>query len=100
MVEWGCIGFLLGAIVCIVFFGMGVCCGRCNNEQSDDDSDVQLYVLNRYRTRSRDNRHDIPKQEIVDVLYMLRIAASSREKRVIDYLIDKEEEHEQNNING
>ena len=93
--EWGCIGFLLGAVVCLVFFGMGVCYGGCDSKQPDDDSDVQLYVLNRYRDRSRNQRDDPPdSQEITDVLYMMRIAASSREKRVIDYLIDKEEGHE------
>jgi hypothetical protein len=30
-------------------------------------------------------------EEIISVLYLLRIGASSREKQVIDYLIDKEE---------
>ena len=93
--EWGCIGFLLGAIVCLIFFGMGVCYGGCDNEQSDDDSDVRIYVLNRHRDRSRNQRDDPPDaQEITDVLYMLRIAASHREKRVIDYLIDKESDNE------
>ena len=93
--EWGCIGFLIGAIVCLVFFGMGVCYGGCDTEQSDDDSDVRIYVLNRHRDRSRNQRDNPPDtKEITDVLYMLRIAASNREKRVIDYLIDKEESHE------
>ena len=38
--EWGCIGFLLGAVVCLVFFGMGVCYGGCDSKQPDDDSDA------------------------------------------------------------
>ena len=93
--EWGCIGFLIGAIVCLVFFGMGVCYGGSDPEQSDDDSDVRIYVLNRHRDRSRNQRDNPPdSKEITDVLYMLRIVASQREKRVIDYLIDKEESNE------
>ena len=94
--EWGCIGFLLGAIVCIVFFGMGVWYGGSDTEQSDDDSDVQLYVFSRHRDRGSNQRDNPPDvKEITDVLYMLRIAASNREKRVIDYLIDKEGSNEE-----
>ena len=66
--EWGCIGFLIGAIVCLVFFGMGVCYGGSDPEQSDDDSDVRIYVLNRHRDRSRNQRDNPPdSKEITDI---------------------------------
>ena len=85
----------LGALICLVFTGIGVCFGRSSKEQHDPDSDVTVYIPLRHRDRSRDQRDNPPDaQEITDVLYMMRIAASSREKRVIDYLIDKEEGHE------
>ena len=101
MIEWGCIGFLAGAIVCLVFFGMGVCYGGSDPEQSDDDSDVHLYVFSRHRDRSRDQRDNPPDaEEIIDVLYTLRIAASHREKRVLDYLIDKEESNERKTMDN
>ena len=90
--EMGCIGFLIGALVCLVFTGIGVCFGRSDKEQHDPDSDVTVYIPLRYRDRGS-NKRDIPPdaREITDVLYILRIGASSREKRVIDYLIDREE---------
>lgn len=90
--EMGCIGFLLGALVCLVFTGIGVCFGRSNKEQPDPDSDMRLYVFNRYRNRGGDKRDRKPtSQEIEDVLFILRLGASDHEKWVIDYLIDKEE---------
>ena len=97
--EMGCIGFLIGAIVCLVFVGIGVCFGRNDKGNIDgklcDDSDMRLYVFNRHRDRGSNQRDNPPDtKEITDVLYMLRIAASQREKRVIDYLIDKEESNE------
>ena len=91
MIE-GSIGFLLGAVVCLVFFGTGVCFGRSDKEQHDPDSDVNIYIPLRYRDRGSSKRDSPPDaREITDVLYILRIGASSREKRVIDYLIDREE---------
>ena len=77
--EWGCIGFLLGAIVCLIFFGMGVWYG--GQEEQDDVPDIKIYVPSRNKPTA---------QEIEDVLYTLRIGASNKEKKVIDHLIDKE----------
>ena len=103
--EMGCIGFLIGALVCVIMIGIGVCFGRCdkrhNTTEYGFDSDIRIYVPLRYRDRGRDNGQDIPdKREIENVLYTLRIGASTREKKVIDYLIDKEEKHEQDIFNG
>lgn len=84
----------LGALICLVFTGIGVCFGRSSKEQHDPDSDVTVYIPLRYRNRSGDKRDNPSRQEIEDVLYTLRIGASNREKWVIDYLIDKEGENE------
>ena len=87
-----CICMAIGALMCLIFTGIGVCFGRCDKEQFDDDSDVRVYIPHRSGSGSRDKRDYKPTaQEIEDVLYTLRIGASNREKRVIDYLIDKEE---------
>ena len=82
----------IGALIVFASIGIGVCFGRSDKEQHDTDDDVIIYIPLRDRNR-RGNKRDIPPdaREIVDVLYMLRIAASSREKKVIDYLIDREE---------
>lgn len=82
----------LGALICLVFTGIGVCFGRSSKEQHDPDSDVNIYIPLRYRDRGSNKRDSPPDaREITDVLYILRIGASSREKKVIDYLIDREE---------
>ena len=82
----------IGALIVFASIGIGVCIGdRSDKRKSIPDSDVRLYVYNRYRSRGSDKRDDKPdNKEIEDVLYTLRIGASNREKRVIDYLIDKE----------
>lgn len=83
----------IGALLALAFIGIGVIIGdvnRNNKGQSLPDSDVRLYVYSRYRDRGSDKRGDKPDdKEIEDVLYTLRIGASNREKRVIDYLIDE-----------
>lgn len=95
----------IGALIVFASIGIGVCFGR-NDERHNTteygfDPDIRIYVPLRYRDRGRDNGQDIPdKREIENVLYTLRIGASAREKRVIDYLIDKEEKHEQDIFNG
>ncbi|MBQ1574413.1 MAG: hypothetical protein IIZ78_25105 [Clostridiales bacterium] len=87
-----CLCLTVGALIVFASIGIGVCFGRCDKEQHDTDDDVIIYIPLRDRNR-RGNKRDSPPdaREIVDVLYMLRIAASSREKKVIDYLIDREE---------
>lgn len=91
--EWGCMGFLLGALTAIVFVGIGVCIGRNDKGESNGDTDNRVCVHCGDWNRSSD--HGQPQQmdpeEVTAVLYLLRIGASSREKQVIDYLIDKEE---------
>ena len=91
----------IGALIVFASIGIGVCFGRCDKGQLNDDSDVRTYVPIRDRNRCGNKRDDKPdNKEIENVLYTLRIGASTREKRVIDYLIDKEEKHEQDIFNG
>jgi hypothetical protein len=77
--------------VCLV--GIGVQIGRCDSRQLNDDSDIHIYIPNRDRGRSSDHGQleQMDPEEVTAVLYLFRIGASSREKQVIDYLIDKEE---------
>ena len=83
----------LTAIMAVILVGIGVQIGRGDNRQSDVDPDIKLYIPNRDRDRSSDHGHteQMDPEEIISVLYLLRIGTSSREKQVIDYLIDKEE---------
>lgn len=95
-----CITLSLIMAVCLV--GIGVQLGRSDKEQLNDDSDVRIYVPDRHRNRGSDNGHteQMDPEEITAILYLLRIGATSREKQVIDYLINKEERentHEKQN---
>ena len=92
----------LTAIMAVLLVGIGVIIGRCDNRQSESDPDIKLYIPNRDRDRSSDHGHIEPMEpeEVTAVLYLFRIGATSREKQVIDYLIDKEERentHEKQN---
>lgn len=92
----------LSLIMAVLLVGIGVIIGRCDNRQSDVDPDIKLYIPNRNRGRSSDHGHteQMDPEEVTAVLYLFRIGASSREKQVIDYLIDKEERektHEKQN---
>ena len=91
--EMGCIGFLLGALVCLVFTGIGVCFGRSDKEQHDPDSDVNVYIPVRDRDRGsykRDN--EFSPEEVKGVLYAMRMGASAYERDVLDYVIRQEDE--------
>ena len=95
-----CITLSLIMAVCLV--GIGVTIGRCDNRQSEADPDIKLYIPNRDRDRSSDHGQleQMDPEEVTAVLYLFRIGATSREKQVIDYLIDKEERentHEEQN---
>ena len=83
--EMGCIGFLLGALVCLVFTGIGVCFGRNDKEQHDFDSDINIYIPMRHRNRG-DNKNINPPtfEEKIMVLDTLRVGSSAFEQRIID----------------
>ena len=83
----------LTAIMAVLLVGTGVNIGRSDKGQLNDDSDVRSYAPDRDRNWGGDHGQleQMDPEEIISVLYLLRIGASSREKQVIDYLIDKEE---------
>ena len=92
--EMGCIGFLLGAIVCLVFTGIGVGVGydsRCDKSEFVRSDSERSMPDSWNRNRGSDNGSDkqVDAEEIELVLYNLRIGASNREKAVIDYLLDE-----------
>lgn len=83
--EMGCIGFLLGALVCLVFTGIGVCFGRSNKEQHGSDSDINIYVPMRHRNRGSSKNNNPPTcEEKIMVLNTLRVGSSAFEQRIID----------------
>jgi len=84
---------VIGALICFVFTGIGVCIGRDNKGQLNDDSDVRTYVYSRYRNRSRDKRDDKPTyEEKIMVLNTLRVGTTIWEHKVIDS-IEEDVEH-------
>ena len=90
MIE-GSIGFLLGAVVAIVFFGMGVVVGdsdyRNHKRQSNDDRDMRIYVPHRIRDRRGNNgcNKQVESEEVKDRLQNLRLSLSEQEKKDVDY---------------
>ena len=90
--EMGCIGFLLGALVCLVFTGIGVCFGRSDKEQSVSDSDVRIYVYSRDRNRGGNKRvHQFSNQEMIFVLHNLKRLTHGWERDIIDAMIEEKE---------
>jgi hypothetical protein len=83
----------LSLVMAVILVGIGVQIGRNDKGESNGDTDNRVCVPDGDRNRGSD--HGQPQQmdpeEVTAVLYLLRIGASSREKQVIDYLIDKEE---------
>lgn len=83
----------LTAIMAVLLVGIGVQLGRSDKGQLNNDSDVRIYVPDRNRNRGSNHGQleQMDSEEVTAVLYLFRIGATSREKQVIDYLIDKEE---------
>ena len=93
MIE-GSIGFLLGAIVCLIFFGTGVCIGndRSDKGQPLPDSDVRIYVYSRDRNRSGDKRvHKFSDEEMIFVLHNLKRLTHGWERDIVDAMIEEKE---------
>ena len=92
------IGILIGGIVATISFAVGVICEseRSNTRQHNTDSDIRLYIPVRDRSRSSSERSDKPvdKEEMRMVLEYFRIGATSKEKKVLDAVIDRIGEEE------
>ena len=83
----------LTAIMAVLLVGIGVQLGRSDKGESNGDTDNRVCVPDGDRDRGSDNGQpqQMDPEEVTAVLYLFRIGATSREKQVIDYLIDKEE---------
>ena len=94
-IEWNMFLITLGMLMSFGLIGIGVVIGhvdRGNQGQCGNSADSGVQSDDRLRMGSSSDGSDIPldEQEIANVLWILRLGASAREKRVIDYLIDKE----------
>ena len=81
--EMGCIGFLLGVLVSIIFFGAGICVGSNDKGQSDNNNcdNVRLYIPSWYRGGM------VGHDEKMIVLNTFRAEATAYEKKVIDEIL-------------
>lgn len=82
-VVWFIFGMIMGALVGLLVETKS----DGHNDNSSDPVDV-VWECNGM------DRPDPTPEEISNVLYLFRIGASNREKRVLDYLIDKEGEND------
>ena len=80
-----CLCLTVGALICFVFTGIGVCIGRDYKEQHDSDSDINIYVPMRHRNRGGNKNNNPPTfEEKMMVLNTLRVGSSAFEQRIID----------------
>ena len=80
-----CVCMAIGALIVFASIGIGVCFGRCDKGQHNDDSDVRTYVPIRDRSGSGDKRDDKPTyEEKIMVLNTLRTGTTIWEHKVID----------------
>ena len=83
--EMICVGFLIGALVAIVFFGSGVGYGFYQGTSDrhrgscgcDSESDRYCRSDDRYSS-----------EEVIDVIDVVRMYASAHEKKVLDQVRD------------
>lgn len=76
----------IGTLICLIFFGMGVCIGngRSNKGQPVSDSDVRLYIYSRYRNRGSDKRVRKPNyEEKLIVLETIEVGCTEYERTVL-----------------
>ena len=85
-VMWFIFGLVSGVIVSVFSVCKGEHDGHCNSVPDNDNTDRECNGM---------DRPDPTPEEISNVLYLFRIGASNREKRVLDYLIDKEGEDDE-----
>ena len=83
-VLWFIFGMIMGASV-----------GLLVERKSDGCSDSSSDSVDTARQSDGMDRPDPTPEEISNVLYLFRIGASNREKRVLDYLLDKEGEDDE-----
>ena len=86
--ETGCIGFLLGALVAIVFCGIGVCFGRLDKSESADDRDIRIYSPSSDRQHRSVDRYTHTAEEMIQVLQMMRFGVCRYERDILNEVID------------
>lgn len=79
-----CLCLVVGALIVFASIGIGVCFGRNNQGQLNDDSDVRTYIPCRDRDRGRNNRRDISLDEKMMVLRNIRRLTHGYERDVMD----------------
>lgn len=84
----------IGMLIAFGLIGIGVCIGDAMAKgKYDGNNGVQLRGDRVPDDGSSVDRHNPPdSEEIINVLWVLRLGASAREKRVIDYLLTQEGE--------
>lgn len=91
--EMGCIGFLLGALVAIVFVGIGVCFGRLDKGKLSGDSNSDVHNPSDDREYRSVDRHTT--EEMIQVLEVLRLGACRHERQILNEIIEMLEEREE-----
>ena len=74
----------IGALIVFASIGIGICFGRTDKRQLNDDSDVRTYIPVRDRDRGRYNRRDISLDEKIMVLRNIRRLTHGYERDVMD----------------
>ena len=80
------IGFLLGALMAIIFVGIGVCFGRNDKEQLAAPDDVRIYIPDRDRSRRSVVRYSA--EEMTFVLDNVKRMTHGEERKIMDAIID------------
>lgn len=78
--EGFCFGILAGVVFCLI--AIGVCAKAAEGAKKEDD-DVKIYTLKRRRGQ------DMSNEELVMILFSLRMSLSGTERQAIDQIIDK-----------
>lgn len=75
-----CLCLTIGALICFVFTGIGVCIGRDYKGQSNRDSDIRIYIPMRHRSRSGDKPN---YEEKLIVLETIEVGCTEYERTVL-----------------
>lgn len=87
-----CLCLTVGALIVFASIGIGVCFGRNNQGQLNDDSDVRTYVPIRDRSGSRDKRvYKYSDEEMIFVLHNLKRLTHGWERDIVDAMIEEKE---------
>ena len=75
-VAWAVFGLIVGVLISVLV-----------KRESDDDSDIRVYVPSRDRDRSGDNGdiESMDAEEVINGLQNIRMALSRNEKEYLDY---------------